>query len=55
MTLCEISSSSRSTRASRVQGHHLRPRAQAELALLVLLFVAYSVGRLLGHPALPTP
>jgi hypothetical protein len=24
------------------------------LALLVLLFVAYSVGRLLGHPALPT-
>jgi len=32
----------------------LRPRAQAELALLVLLFVIYSVGRLLGHPALPT-
>ena len=54
MTLCEISSNSRSTRASRVRGHHLRPRAQAELALLVLLFVAYSVGRLLGHPALPT-
>jgi hypothetical protein len=54
MTLCEITSTSRSTRASRVRGHHLRPRAQAELALLVLLFVAYSVGRLLGHPALPT-
>jgi hypothetical protein len=54
MTLCEISSNSRSTRASRVRGHHLRPRAQAELALLVLLFLAYSVGRLLGHPALPT-
>jgi hypothetical protein len=53
MTLCEISSNSRSTRASRVRGHHLRPRAQAELALLVLLFVIYSVGRLLGHPALP--
>jgi hypothetical protein len=54
MTLCEITSTSRSTRASRVRGHHLRPRAQAELALLVLLFVIYSVGRLLGHPALPT-
>jgi hypothetical protein len=54
MTLCEITSTSRSTRASRVRGHHLRPRAQAELALLVVLFVIYSVGRLLGHPALPT-
>jgi hypothetical protein len=54
MTLCEITSTSRSTPASRVRGHHLRPRAQAELALLVVLFVIYSVGRLLGHPALPT-
>ena len=53
MTLCEITSTSRSTRASRARGHDLRPRAQVELALLVLLYVGYSVGRLLGHAGLP--
>jgi hypothetical protein len=64
MTLCDVTTTSRSIRASRVsdgsgasvapkRGLH-RPRAQAELALLALLFVAYSVGRLLGHAGVPT-
>jgi hypothetical protein len=54
MTLCDVTTTSRSTRASRVPGHHLRPRAKVELALLALLFVAYSVGRLLGHAGVAT-
>jgi hypothetical protein len=53
MTLCDVSTPSRSTRASRVPGHHLRPRAKFEIALLVLLYLGYSVGRLLGHAGVP--
>jgi hypothetical protein len=53
MTLCDVTSTSRSTRASRAPGHALRPRAQVELALLVLLYLGYSMGRLLGHAGLP--
>jgi PAP2 superfamily len=53
MTLCDVLSTSRSTRASRARGHHLRPRAQVELALLAVLYVTYSVGRLVGHAGLP--
>jgi hypothetical protein len=57
MTLCDVMSTSRSGRASRAPrspGPARRPRAQAELALLVLLYFGYSVGRLLGHAGLPT-
>lgn len=54
MTLCDaVFSTSRATPASRASGHGLRPRAQVELALLVLLYLGYSVGRLLGHAGLP--
>src|SRR3954470_24307973 len=53
MTLCDITTRSRDTQASRVRGHSIRPRAKVELALLVLLYVGYSVGRLLGHADLP--
>jgi hypothetical protein len=37
-----------------VRGHAVRPRAKVELALLVLLYVGYSVGRLVGHADLPS-
>jgi PAP2 superfamily len=53
MTLCDAVSTARSTPASRALGHGLRPRAQVELALLVLLYLGYSMGRLLGHAGLP--
>jgi hypothetical protein len=56
MTLCDVMSTSRSARASRVPdapGPAGRPRAQVELALLVLLYFGYSIGRLLGHAGLP--
>ena len=59
MTLCDVSSTSRSTRAtratraSREPGHNRRPRAQVELALLAVLYVTYSAGRLVGHAGLP--
>jgi hypothetical protein len=53
MTLCDVMSTSRSARASRASGSVRRPRAQVELALLVLLYLGYSVGRLLGHAGLP--
>ena len=53
MTLCDVSSTSRATRASRAPGHHPRPKAQVELALLVALYVVYCVGRLLGHAGPP--
>ena len=49
MTLCDVSSTSRATRASHPPAHHPRPKAQVELALLVALYVVYCVGRLLGH------
>jgi hypothetical protein len=59
MTLCDVTSTSRRVGASRSPGtarppgHAVRPRAQLELALLALLYVGYSVGRLLGHADLP--
>jgi hypothetical protein len=57
MSLCEVMSNSRCIQASRAPSHHAhhapRPRAQVELALLVVLYVGYSVGRLLGHAGLP--
>jgi hypothetical protein len=53
MTLCDVTSTSRSTRAARSPGHALRPRAKVELALLVLLYVGYSLGRMLGHAGVP--
>jgi PAP2 superfamily len=56
MTLCDVMSTSRSARAPRAPrspGPARRPRAQAEVALLVLLYFGYSVGRLLGHAGLP--
>ena len=56
MTLCDAMSTSRSSRfarAPRAHAHAMRPRAQVELALLVLLYLGYSVGRLLGHAGLP--
>jgi PAP2 superfamily len=53
MTLCDITTRSRDTQASRVRGHAIRPRAKVELALLVLLYIGYSVGRLVGHADLP--
>jgi hypothetical protein len=37
-----------------VRGRAIRPRAKVELALLVLLYVGYSVGRLVGHADLPS-
>jgi PAP2 superfamily len=52
MTICDIASTARSSRAARAPGR-ARPRAQVELALLTLLYVGYSVGRLLGHAGLP--
>jgi hypothetical protein len=53
MTVCDISTTQRPTGASRTARHSIRPRAKVELALLVLLYVGYSVGRLLGHADLP--
>src|SRR6476659_5389688 len=55
MTLCEISATTRSTQASRKPvGRHLRPSAKVEIALLALLYVGYSLGRLVGHAGMPT-
>ena len=34
--------------------HALRPRAKVELALLALLYVAYSLGRMISHAGVPT-
>jgi hypothetical protein len=50
MTVCDVTSTSRCTRRT----HAGRPRAQVELALIVVLYVGYSAGRLLGHPDVPT-
>jgi PAP2 superfamily len=53
MTLCELTSTARSSRTSRETGRNRRPRAQVELALLAVLYVIYSAGRLVGHAGLP--